>query len=161
VNSVVLRWPDAALSPNGRVHYMTRHRAVTKYRSLARYLGDGQKRLKKPVCAVLPLVATKRRRDLDNVLASLKSALDGLTDAGWWEDDHDITGFHIIPEVYCKLWDSSSVLILATEELDLPAMSTAIAEFKAEVIAGTAHHALAKITRRDYGPASSAPVPIA
>jgi len=147
VNSVTLRWPDAALSPNGRVHYMTRHRAVSKYRELARYLGDGQKRLKKPVCAVLPLVATRRRRDLDNVLASLKSALDGLTDAGWWTDDHDIKGFHIIPEVYSKLFDENRIVILATEEADLPAMTALVADFRKRVDAGEPHAALADLYR--------------
>lgn len=145
MNSVTLRWPDAALSPNGRVHYMTRHRAVSKYRELARYLGDGQKRLKKPVCAVLPLVATRRRRDLDNVLASLKSALDGLTDAGWWSDDHDITGFHIIPEVYSKLFDENRIVILATEESNLPAMTALVADFRKRVDAGEPHAALADL----------------
>jgi Holliday junction resolvase RusA-like endonuclease len=124
---------------------MTRHRAVSKYRQLARYQGDGQERLKKPVCGVLPLVATRRRRDLDNVLASLKSALDGLTDAGWWTDDHDIAGFHIIPEVYSKLFDENKIVILATEESDLPAMTALIAEFRKRVAAGEAHAALADL----------------
>ena len=124
---------------------MTRHRAVSKYRELARYLGDGQKRLKKPVCGVLPLVATRRRRDLDNVLASLKSALDGLTDAGWWKDDHDIAGFHIIPEVYSKIFYENRIVILATEESDLPAMTALIAEFRKRVAAGEAHAALSDL----------------
>ena len=145
MNTVTLRWPDAALSPNGRVHYMTRHRAVSKYRDLARYLGDGQKRLKDPVCGVLPIVATRRRRDLDNVLASLKSAIDGLTDAGWWHDDHDIRGFHIIPEVYSKLFDENRIVILATEESDLPAMSALIDSFRKRVANGEANAALADL----------------
>lgn len=140
-----MRWPDAALSPNGRVHYMTRHKAITKYRSLARYLGDGQKRLKNPVCGVLPLVATRRRRDLDNVLASLKSALDGLTDAGWWSDDHDIKGFHIIPEVYSKLFDENRIVILATEESNLPAMTALIDSFRKRVADGEANAAIADL----------------
>jgi hypothetical protein len=145
VNCVTMRWPDAALSPNGRVHYMTRHRAVSRYRELARYLGEGQKRLKKPVCAVLPLVATRRRRDLDNVLASLKSALDGLTDAGWWKDDHDITGFHIVPEVFSKIFDENRIVILATEEADLPTMTARVADFRRRVDAGEPHAALADL----------------
>lgn len=145
MNCVTLRWPDPALSPNGRVHYMTRHRAVSKYRELARYLGDGQKRLKDPVCAVLPLVATRRRRDLDNVLASLKSALDGLTDAGWWKDDHDIRGFHIIPEVFSKLFDENRIVILATEESNLPAMTALVADFRKRVDAGEPNAALADL----------------
>lgn len=145
MNCVTMRWPDAALSPNGRVHYMVRHKAITKYRALARYLGDGQERLKNPVCGVLPLVATRRRRDLDNVLASLKSALDGLTDAGWWSDDHDIKGFHIIPEVYSKLFDENRIVILATEESNLPAMSALIDSFRKRVADGEANAAIADL----------------
>lgn len=145
MNCVALRWPDAALSPNGRVHYMTRHRAISKYRALARYLGDGQKRLRKPVCAVLPLVATRRRRDLDNVLASLKSALDGLTDAGWWDDDHDISGFHIIPEVYSKLWGENKIVILAVEEAQLPLLNMAVSQFQSQVALGKPNEALGEL----------------
>ena len=33
----------------------------------------------------------KRRRDKDNLLASLKAAFDGLTDAGVWTDDSEAT----------------------------------------------------------------------
>jgi len=148
LNVVTLRYPDRTLSPNGRAHYLTRHRALTKYRALARYLGGGQERLKKPVCGVLPLVATRRRRDLDNVLASLKSALDGLTDAGWWNDDHDITGFHIIPEVYSKSFEESRIVILATEEADLPTMNAAIAELRRRADAGEPNSWLADLYNR-------------
>lgn len=116
MNSIALRWPPAALSPNARAHYMTKHRATRGYRETARYLGDGQKRLQNPFCAVLPLVATRRRRDLDNVLASLKSALDGLTDAGWWSDDHDIVGFSIKPQIHVPKLEENRIVICACED---------------------------------------------
>ena len=145
MNAVILRWPDAALSPNGRVHYMVRHKAVHRYRTLASYQGRGQKRLAKPVCAILPLVATRRRRDLDNVLASLKSALDGLTDAGWWADDHDIVGYHMVPEVYHKLWGENKILITACEEDELPMMQRQIESLRLCVADGHPHSGLSDV----------------
>ncbi len=147
MNAVSLPWPDPALSPNGRVHYMVRHKAANKYRQTASYYGNGARRLAKPVCAILPLVATRRRRDLDNVLASLKSALDGLTDAGWWNDDHDIVGYHMVPEVHSKLWTENKVVILACEEDELPHMQSAVKRFRDSVAAGAAHGALADLLR--------------
>jgi Holliday junction resolvase RusA-like endonuclease len=147
MNAVSLPWPDPALSPNGRVHYMVRHKAVNKYRQTASYYGNGARTLAKPVCAILPLVATRRRRDLDNVLASLKSALDGLTDAGWWNDDHDIVGYHMVPEVHSKLWTENKVVILACEEDELPHMQSAVKRFRDSVAAGAAHGALADLLR--------------
>lgn len=145
MNAVCLRWPDAALSPNGRVHYMTKHRAVHRYRLAARYKAAGQKRLRKPVCGVLPLVATRRRRDLDNVLASLKSALDGLTDAEWWNDDHDIVGYHMVPEILHKAWGENSIVIVACEEEELPEMQSRIAEFRKGVADGHPHSSLKQL----------------
>lgn len=155
---VDLPWPSPALSPNARVHYLAKHRAATAYRLAAAYHGrsDGRKPLQNPVCAVLPLVRTRRRRDLDNALASLKSALDGLTDAGWWADDSDIDSFHLIPHVYSPKWAEPRVLVVATERSDAAAMSQAIELFRGGVIAGNAHAALAglKETARpaDGGP---------
>lgn len=149
MNVCVLRWPDRALSPNTRVHYMTRHRAVSNYRTLTAYEGRGQKRLQNPVCCILPLVATNRRRDLDNVLASLKSALDGLTDAGWWKDDHDIVGFHLLPELYSKLWVYNKILIVSANESDVPAMNEEMTQFKARVLAGEPNQALAELAKRN------------
>lgn len=145
MNSAHIPWPCKALSPNARVHYMQRHRAVRQYRFSVSYLAHGQKRLRKPVCAILPLVGTRRRRDLDNVLASLKSALDGLTDAGWWDDDHDIVGYHMIPEVYSKLWSENRIVILAEEEEHLDHMQAAVARFRAAVANGEPHAALANL----------------
>lgn len=142
-----LPWPSKLLSPNARVHHLTKHKAVRAYRGIAMAIGrdDGRKPIQNPVCGVLPLVATRRRRDLDNILASLKSALDGLTDAGWWSDDHDIKGFHIIPEVYSKLFNENRIVILATEESDLPAMSALIDSFRKRVADGEANAAIADL----------------
>lgn len=127
---------------------MTRHRAVRQYRFATTYQARGQTRLQKPICAIIPLVSTKRRRDLDNVLASLKSALDGLTDAEWWNDDHDIVGFHMIPEVHARLWGENKIVILACEEDDLPALHEAVKAFRTGVTSGQPNAALELLTRQ-------------
>lgn len=115
MNAVEIPWPPAALSPNSRPHYMLKHRETKRYRELAAYRANGKKRLRNPVIAVLPLVATRRRRDLDNVLASLKSALDGLTDAGWWNDDSDIVGITIRKPLFLPKSGENRIIIVADE----------------------------------------------
>jgi hypothetical protein len=82
-------------------------------------------------------------------LASLKSALDGLTDAGWWKDDHDIVGFHLLPELYSKLWVYNKILIVSANESDVPAMNEEMTQFKARVLAGEPNQALAELTKRN------------
>lgn len=136
MNAVALRWPPKELSPNARSHYMTKHRATRAYRQAANYGGFGQQRLEKPVCVILPLVKDKRRRDLDNVLAALKSALDGLTDCGWWTDDHLIGGYQLLPEIHCVGLTENRVIILASEEGDLPQMNERVALFRSACAAG-------------------------
>lgn len=90
VFTVTLPWPDASLSPNrkngnhwGSVN-KTKGKRLADARALtlqammqARYI---------PPKGALPLVLTfvapdKRRRDLDNLLASMKADLDGLSQA--------------------------------------------------------------------------------
>ena len=116
MNIAALEWIPKALSPNARPHYMAKHKAVRAYRAMAYYRGAGGKRLQNPFCAVLPIVTTRRRRDLDNVLAGLKSAFDGFSDAGWWSDDSAIKGFHLVPEQYCPQLVSHLIIVLADED---------------------------------------------
>lgn len=83
---VILPWPPAALSPNARHgHWGSLSRPKRKYRTtcawLARQAGFarlGADRLRVGLVIVPPDL---RHRDLDNVIAALKSGLDGLVDA--------------------------------------------------------------------------------
>jgi crossover junction endodeoxyribonuclease RusA len=80
-----LPWPPKELSPNARVHYRARAEVVKAYRTQAYWIADANL-LAMPyegeiVLSVEFLPPDKRRRDLDNMLASAKAALDGLADA--------------------------------------------------------------------------------
>ena len=85
-----LPWPPADLSPNSRAHHMARARAVKKYRTdaglmaLAKGCRDlGCERLTVEITFYPP---DNRRRDTDNMLASIKAGLDGIADATGVDD---------------------------------------------------------------------------
>lgn len=82
---VTFRWPSRDLSPNSRGHWSKKSKAAKAYRADCFYLTkeaglsvdwDG------PVLACITFIPPDRRkRDLDNMLASLKSGLDGMAEA--------------------------------------------------------------------------------
>ena len=87
---VSLPWPPKATSPNARAHWAAVHRARSRYRADARILaiaaGARDAGKAPPPHAALHVTLRvyppdRRRRDLDNIVASLKSALDGIADA--------------------------------------------------------------------------------
>ena len=81
---IKLDWPDKHLSPNARVHWAMESRKKRVARTAAYWLARESGDL---AATNSPLVALKfcppdnRHRDLDNMIASLKSALDGIADA--------------------------------------------------------------------------------
>lgn len=88
--TVTLPLPPKELSPNARVHWAARATATRRYREAA-YLLALPSRPRRPM-QVARVTArfffkTRRRRDRDNLLASLKPAFDGLADAGLVADD--------------------------------------------------------------------------
>lgn len=80
-----LPWPPKELNPNARVHWAKLAKVKKSYRQHCAWqaVRDGLKR-QSPECA--PAVhltfcpPNKRRRDWDNLLASMKAGLDGLSD---------------------------------------------------------------------------------
>ena len=84
MTTVSLPWPDRVLSPNSRAHWSRRAKAVKAARTQAYWLAhmgmielpDGPV----PVRVVFH-PPDKRGRDLDNMLASCKVYLDGISDA--------------------------------------------------------------------------------
>lgn len=82
---LTLPWPGTALSPNSRVHWARLAKAKKMYRHLcwaltleqeARVTGDGPLRLE-----LTFFRPSRRSMDRDNLLARMKSGLDGVCDA--------------------------------------------------------------------------------
>jgi crossover junction endodeoxyribonuclease RusA len=94
-----LRMPPRELSPNARAHWRVKAAATKSYR-LAGYLaGCRVLASERPgwveaVAQVTFWLPDRRRRDRDNLAASLKAAFDGLVDAGILADD---AGLHHAP----------------------------------------------------------------
>jgi crossover junction endodeoxyribonuclease RusA len=88
--TITLPLPARALSPNARVHWSRKARAVKEYR-LTAMLAARRRAQPVPLTAatahVVFYVKDRRRRDHDNLSASLKSAWDGIVDAGILTDD--------------------------------------------------------------------------
>lgn len=96
---IQLELPPKELSPNARPHFMAKARLTKKYRSTAAMLAR-LKRPEKPWETALVQTTwyfkTNRKRDRDNLLASMKAAFDGLADGGVVGDD---AGFVHLPPV--------------------------------------------------------------
>lgn len=99
--TVVLPWPDKALSPNSRTHWAQRSRVAKGYRWACRV--HAKKMLDEAAVQALRQHVTEgghldlalnfhppngRRRDDDNVIAAFKSGRDGLADALGIDDEH-------------------------------------------------------------------------
>jgi len=117
---VTLPWPDASLSPNrknGR-HWGSVHAAKGKRLADARFLVVAEmcRTSYVPPAGTLALVVTfhapdKRRRDLDNLLAAMKSDFDGISQALGVDDQlfnpltlrrgEPIKGGAVVVEVTC------------------------------------------------------------
>ena len=81
---VTLPWPSSALSPNTRQHWAMLAKAKRSYRQAcwAAAISQGVRRVQAEGLAVdLRFVPPDRRKyDIDNLLARMKSGLDGLAD---------------------------------------------------------------------------------
>jgi crossover junction endodeoxyribonuclease RusA len=99
-----LPWPPAQLSPNARVGWQTKARATKAYRNDCMWVAYAYRNRKKfsgdplPEFGAAPVTVTpvfytrtRQRMDIDNLVASIKSALDGLTGAGYWADDSQVS----------------------------------------------------------------------
>ena len=83
---VILPWPDRKLSPNARVHWAQKSKAAKVARNTALALSwdafgkvvDWEGDVHVQLDFYPP---SKRRYDLDNAIAAMKSSLDGIADA--------------------------------------------------------------------------------
>lgn len=108
--TIVLPLPSRDVSPNSRGHWAKKARAVKQQRrdafiaaTLALYPADERQR-RKPRWKSASAKAVfyfrdARRRDRDNMAASLKGIYDGIVDAGILADDSGLTHEPIVFEV--------------------------------------------------------------
>lgn len=98
--TVTIRLPSRDLSPNGRCHWARKARAVKAYRNAAwaESLIAMTQNMPIPRWKRATIEATYYLRDRrglvsdqDNRISSLKSAVDGLVDAGILADDRGVT----------------------------------------------------------------------
>lgn len=89
--TIILPWPNKALSPNSRVDRRSAAGTRKAYRQAGAWAAKaaGWGRLDWPSVhlAITFCPPDNRRRDIDNMLASIKSGIDGVSDA-IGVDDH-------------------------------------------------------------------------
>ena len=89
---LTLPWPPKELSPNVRQHWSALSRAKKAYRTAcaitARQQGAGRSEAKKLHVSLVFVPPTRRAYDLDNLLARMKSGMDGLADVLGVDDRH-------------------------------------------------------------------------
>ena len=131
MNAIVLPWPPYILSANARPNHFDKARATKTYRALVGYHAKGAPKIARPSLTLVPLVKPPpKRRDIDNIVGAVKAAIDGLTDAEWWDDDSSLERLTIVRPLLSKRWADVGVLACATSpeetsrfEQDLAALS--------------------------------------
>lgn len=86
---ITLPWPPKELSPNARVHRMVKARQAKLYKEACWALAREKNSRPPPGRVHLKITfypPTRQRRDLDNLLASIKAGIDGVAMA-WQIDD--------------------------------------------------------------------------
>ena len=92
--TIRLPWPPKELSPNARVHWAKKAGVSQKYRQDARVLTlceIASAGINWVECYNVRLTfrpPDRRRRDLDNMLASIKAGIDGIADAIQVDDQY-------------------------------------------------------------------------
>jgi len=114
LNKITLSWPPKQLNPNARVHYQQKARVVKKYRAEC-YILTRQSGVELPKTDKIHLFVDfyqpdKRRRDQDNIEASMKAAYDGIADALGVNDNR----FVIHPFVRDEIINGGKVIITIT-----------------------------------------------
>lgn len=77
---VLLPWPDKRLNPNARIHFAQKAKVFAEAKNTAYLLAiqAGLRGYQGRRLRLVFMLPDKRRRDLDNLHASMKAALDGL-----------------------------------------------------------------------------------
>lgn len=93
--TLTLPLPPRDCSPNARGHWSKKARAVKAYRERSemearRVPASLRQQWEDAEAWIVFYLPDRRRRDRDNLMASLKAAWDGLTDAGVLADDYGL-----------------------------------------------------------------------
>jgi crossover junction endodeoxyribonuclease RusA len=111
-----LSWPAPALWQNRRSHWAQRRAAVASYRHEARVIALSQS--VRRIQTTTPRLAfafhppDRRRRDLHNLPATMKAAIDGIADAMGCDD----AGFRCVwPETWGDVVKGGAVMIEVSE----------------------------------------------
>lgn len=80
-----LPWPHRDLSPNARVHWRVKHRRCHSYRHTCSWacVDQGVRKIDAQAikATIIFFPPDARRRDVDNMLASIKAAIDAVAEA--------------------------------------------------------------------------------
>ena len=102
---IVIDLPPKELKPNSRAHHRAVAEAKQRYREHAKeeamaaaFQAGLQAPIYEAVVGITYYHKTAKMQDRDNILASLKSAFDGFTDAGIWTDDRDVIFLPVVRE---------------------------------------------------------------
>lgn len=114
VNKITLPWPPKQLSPNARVHWAQKARAAKKYKKDC-FILTKQAEVELPKTDKLHLFVDfyqpdNRKRDQDNIEASMKAGYDGIADALGVNDSR----FVIHPFVRDEIIKGGMVIITIT-----------------------------------------------
>lgn len=95
--TIALPIPNRVLSPNTRSHWAVKARHTKQYRTLANLTAVAALKGKRPpgwttaTTTIKAYYKQHRQRDADNLLASLKSAFDGIADSGIIANDSGLS----------------------------------------------------------------------
>ena len=124
--TITLPLPPAELSPNSRKHWRVKAKATHTYRLFAKLEsfnamnralkathGEAMFGWKAATVRCLFYHRDSRRRDSDNLLASMKAAFDGIADSGVIENDSGLTHMPVMkakdgkqPRVEIEIWET-------------------------------------------------------
>lgn len=102
--------PDPELSPNARVHWAVKAR---KTKQLREYVGYVTRESAPPEPLTGPVTLRisvgwpkgRKRHDDDNMVSLCKAVIDGMTDAGWWLNDSQVTIARPIEQQPWNRWE--------------------------------------------------------
>jgi crossover junction endodeoxyribonuclease RusA len=104
--------PDSKLSPNARLHYMLLYKAKREAKEeayvIAKKVGVPDKPYHRVHITITYVSKDKRRRDMDNLLASTKPTIDGIVAAKVIEDD---SVFNVSYSLYYEVGDKAKTII--------------------------------------------------